>query len=239
MNVKYLDPYKDDPYGKLRGDKANAYFEIYFDEAKLHEVENGYILAAYVNQYQGITRNFKPENPLEQGLCAIPFYNDEYEIRQKINGNWEGVKHQPSLFEKAFCDYVKKNPDIFLPEGKGLIGKIAHVPNGMCANKDAEQLEELVKSSVQIESIPLVGLLKPYTPPQSFQRRSSGGGYSKGVSMDDKMSFVKKQLIAEVGDDSLNEDTTLGVLIDQMVKNYPMDTDFLVLYFDTLQAIIS
>jgi hypothetical protein len=48
MVVKYLDPYKDDVYGKLRGDKADAYLKVTFDEAKVYKTDDAYILAAYV-----------------------------------------------------------------------------------------------------------------------------------------------------------------------------------------------
>jgi hypothetical protein len=56
MVVKYLDPYKDDPYGKLRGDKADAYLKINFDEAKVYKAEDAYILAAYVISLQSLKR---------------------------------------------------------------------------------------------------------------------------------------------------------------------------------------
>lgn len=39
VELRYLDPYKDDPFGKIRGDKANTYFEVHFDEGKIYEEE--------------------------------------------------------------------------------------------------------------------------------------------------------------------------------------------------------
>lgn len=216
-----------------------AYFKVSFDEGKIYPVDNGYILAAYVNGYSGVIRSFKPEQPLEQGLCAIPFYSEEYEIRQKVNGEWTGVKHNPSIFEKFFCTYIEANESIFMPEGQGINGEITHIPDGMCGILDAEGLTNLIRSSLKITSIPLQGLLKPYTPPSgNGQRRSNSGGF-RGISPEDKLAFVKKQLLFEIGDNSIATDSSLGVLIANMQAKYPLDDNFLAIYFDTLQAIIS
>ncbi len=83
MTVKYLDPYKDDKYGKLKGDKSEAYFGVTFKEAVVHKTDDAYIIAGYATSYKGITRSFKPEQSLTPGLCAVPIYGKEYEIRKK------------------------------------------------------------------------------------------------------------------------------------------------------------
>ena len=107
MTVKYLDPYKDDPYGKLKGDKAEVYFKVSFDEAKVYSTDDSYVVAAFVTAYSGIVRSFKPADPILPGLCAIPIYGQEYEIREKdSSGNWNGVKYQPSVFEKSLYEYI-------------------------------------------------------------------------------------------------------------------------------------
>ena len=72
MTVKYNDPYGNSPYGKLKGDKAEAYFGVLFDEAKIYPTEDGYALAAWCTGFENIQRSFKPENAIDPGLCAIP-----------------------------------------------------------------------------------------------------------------------------------------------------------------------
>ncbi len=43
--IKYTDPFNNDPYAKLKGDKSDVYLKIEFSEAKLYEVDNGYVLS--------------------------------------------------------------------------------------------------------------------------------------------------------------------------------------------------
>ena len=128
MAFLYQDPWKDDPYGKCKGDKSTDYFEISFDEAKIHPIENGYILAAYVTSYSGVLRSFKPEQAIEPGLCAIPFYSGDFELRAKVNGEYVTTKYQPSKFEKAICQRIKENEANLVGDGKFVKGKIIHPP---------------------------------------------------------------------------------------------------------------
>ncbi|WP_319418867.1 hypothetical protein [Pleurocapsa sp. FMAR1] len=154
MTVKYLDPYKDDPYGKLRGDKAEAYFKISFDEAKVYSTDDAYIVAAFITNYSGVVRSFKASDALLPGLCAIPIYGREYEIRGKdANGNWQGVKYQPSVFEKALYDHIKVHEAFFIPPSGGIKGELTFVPNGICASMDEAALNALVATNVNTQVI--------------------------------------------------------------------------------------
>jgi hypothetical protein len=236
MVVKYLDPWKDDLYGKLRGDKADAYIKIIFDEAKVYQADDSYVLAAYVTNYQGVVRNFKPENPLTPGLCAIPIYGQEYEIRQKDkDGNWTGVKYQPSKFEKALYENIKTHESFWMPEGQGIKGEISFMPDGMCATMDAPTLDGLVAANSKTEPTPLSGKLPAYTlPVNNFQRK--GGGKAYGLSPDERIMFIKKQVCDDLAASGFTVENSLPLLISQMIAEHPMDTDLVQIYFDTLTA---
>jgi hypothetical protein len=236
MVVKYLDPYKDDPYGKIRGDKADAYIKIIFDEAKVYKADDSYVLAAYVTNYQGVVRSFKPENPLTPGLCAIPIYGQEYEIRQKDkDGNWTGVKYQPSKFEKALYENIKTHESIWMPDGQGIKGEISFMPDGMCATMDTPTLDGLVAGNSMKEYVPLSGKLPAYTLPVSnFQRKT--GGKSYGLSPEERIAFIKKQVCEDLAASGFTTENSLPLLISQMIAEHPMDTDLVQIYFDTLTA---
>ncbi len=236
MTVKYLDPYKDDLYGKLRGDKAETYFKIDFDEARVYQTDDAYILTAFVTAYSGIVRNYKPENPLTPGLCAIPIYGQEYEIRQKDkDGNWTGVKYQPSVYEKALYENIKTHETFWMPQGEGIAGSITFLPNGMCATMDAPTLAGLVAANSQTNSVPLTGKLPAYTPPSNNAQRK-GGGKSWGMSPDDRLTFIKKQLCEDIAASGFTAENSLPLLIKQLIAENPMDTDLVQIYFDTLTA---
>lgn len=236
MVVQYLDPYKDDPYGKLRGDKSDAYFKVVYDEGKIYKSDGAYILAAYVTEYQGVVRSFKPENALTPGLCAIPIYGQEYEIRQKDKtGDWTGVKHQPSIYEKALFENIKTHEPLWIPEGQGIKGELSFLPDGMCATWDAPTLNGTVANNSRTEYVPVSGKLPDYTVP-SFSGQRKGGGKSYGLSPDERILFIKKQICADIAASGFTTDNSLPLLIKQVLVEHPMDTDITQIYFDTLTA---
>jgi hypothetical protein len=236
MVVKYLDPYKDDVYGKLRGDKADAYLKINFDEAKVYKADDAYILAAFVTAYQGVVRSFKPENPLTPGLCAVPIYGTEYEIRQKDkDGNWIGVKYQPSKYEKALYENIKTHESLWMPFEEAIKGEISFMPDGMCATMDAVTIDGMVAANSKTEIVPLTGKLPAYTlPTSSFQRK--GGGKSYGLSPEERIMFIKKQVCEDLAASGFTVENSLPLLISQMIVEHPMDTELVQIYFDTLTA---
>ena len=238
MVVKYLDPYKDDPYGKLRGDKAQTYFKINFDEGKIYATDNAYILAAHVTGYTGIVRSFKPENPLLPGLCAIPIYGLEYEIRSKNkDGKWEGIKTQPSAFEEALYEFIKDNENIWQPQNSGIGGEISFVPDGMTGHLDASAIKDLVFQNCKIQTVPLSGKLPAYTPPSNNAQRRSNG-YVQKATMDEKMTFIKKEIVDSLTTPGFSSDNSLGALVKQYAVDHPMDEVYFQTYFDLLAAII-
>ncbi len=236
MTVKYLDPYKDDLYGKLRGDKADTYCKVSFDEAQVHKADGAYIVAGFVTAYEGVVRSFKPENPLTPGLCAVPIYGQEYEIRQKDkDGNWVGVKYQPSKFEKALYENIKTHEGLWIPEGAAIKGAITFLPDGMTSSMDAATLDGLVAANSKTEVCPLSGKLPAYTPPVNNAQRK-GTGKSYGISPEDRLLFIKKQLCVDLASEGFTTENSLPLLISQMIAEHPMDGDLLQIHFDTLTA---
>ncbi len=238
MTVKYLDPYKDDPYGKLKGDKADTWFRINFDEAKLYPVEGGYILAGYFTGYSGIIRNFKASEPLVPGLCVLPIYSQEYELWEKgDDGKSKPVKYQPSKFEKALCTHIESSKTDWLPEGKNIGGEISFSPDAQVSSVRAEELDQFVTNSCRIEPIGSSGKLPEYTPP-SVSAYKKGSGKSYGVSPEDKMAFLKKELCSSIAASWAKEDASLGLLVEQMITEHKEDESFLAIYFDLVKATV-
>ena len=238
MTVKYLDPYKDDPYGKLKGDKADTYFRIEFDEAKVYSTDDAYIIAAFVTNYSGVVRSFKASEALLPGLCAVPIYGQEYEIRQKdSNGNWQGTKYQPSVFEKALYDHIKVHESFLMPPSGGIKGHIGFVPNGICASMDEAALNALVATNIATTVIDLSGKLPEYTPPSGggFKKNSS---YSKGASIEEKLAFLKKQMAIDIEDTSFTEEDSLATLTKRIHTENEDCDGFSDIYFEMLMAII-
>ena len=238
MNVKYYDPYKEDPYGKLRGEKGSSYFEVEFDEAILHPTDDGYALAGNFPSYNGIIRNFKSEPPLEAGLCAIPLYSKDYSIRSKVAGKWIDLAQVPFTFEKFLCTYIKANEASLIGEGKALSGKFAHIPDGMCIGKEGEQMCDLVQGSLVVTQIDATGKLPAYTVPGGYNQRKGGGGFSRGASLEEKMTLVKKELVAFAQPKTVKEDDSLGTLVTQVWSENVETPEVLQYFFDTLQAVI-
>jgi hypothetical protein len=237
MTIKYLDPYKEDLYGKLRGDKAEAYFKASFDEAKIHQTDNAYILAGFVTAYSGVVRSYKAEQALTPGLCAIPIYGSEYEIRQKdVSGQWIAVKYQPSVYEKALYETIKTHEGIWIPDGKAISGEIAFVPNGMCGGMDEVALQGLVAQNNKISITDLTGKLPSYTPPSDNNQRKNGAGW-KGIGLEDKLAFIKKELVDSIAANGFTVENSLGCLTDQMLLEHT-DENFQQIYFDMLMAVV-
>jgi hypothetical protein len=238
MTVKYLDPYKDDPYGKLKGDKADTWFKVNFDEAKIYPIENGYMLAGYFTSYAGIIRNFKASEPLAPGLCALPIYSQEYELWEKgDDGKSKPVKYQPSKFELALCTYIGANSSSWMPEGKNIAGEISFSPDAQVSSFRAEDLTQFVTNSCKIEPIGSSGKLPEYTPPSTGAFKK-GSGKSYGMSPEDRLAFIKKELCDSTAANWATEQSTLGVLVKQMVAEHENDESFLAIYFDLLKATV-
>jgi hypothetical protein len=238
MTIAYLDPYKDDPYGKLKGNKADCWFKINFDEARLYPIDTGYILAGHLTGYAGVVRSFKASEPLTPGLCAVPIYSKEYEVREKDKGgNWQSVKYQPSLAEVAICHLIDTHKSTWLVEGMGIGGEISFSPNAQLQSFDEPMLKQFIQDSCKIQTVTLGGKLPEYTPPSSNNQKKGWSG-SKGVSLEEKLEFIKKEMISSIAATGFTVENSLAVLTDQIILEHRNDERFLEIYFDMLMAIV-
>ena len=197
----YQDPWKDDPYGKLKGDKSQAFSRLVFEEGKFYKTDNAYIIAGKITQYTNVVRSYKPELGIMPGLCAVPIYGEEYEIRRKDDsGKWVGDKTQPSAFEKALYSRIKGEEKVWLDENINWGGQLSFVPNMMLENNTQEQIDQLIDANCLLQGITPTGKLPAYSPPKTY-RGNSSSGKSYGMTPDQKLEWLKKQI---------KDDTTLG-----------------------------
>jgi hypothetical protein len=85
------------------------------------------------------------------------------------------------------------------------------------------------------ELVALTGKLPAYTvAASSFQRK--GGGKPYGLSPDDRILFIKKQLCADLASSGFTTENTLPLLISQMVAEHTMEESMIQIYFDTLTS---
>lgn len=238
MVIKFNDPFGSRKYAQLKGDKADSYFKISFSEGIFVKSEDGYHFFGQIGEYQGIVRSFKPENPITPGLCIVPFYSQEYEIRKKDkDGNWSSDKIQPSLFEKALCELISKDEDKYTSSTRYLKGQITHLPDTMLANLDDGGRSQTVLGNHAVEPIAPTGAIPEYTASTSGGQRRSFGGY-KGVSMDERLAFIKAELVQSIEKTPVTASDSLGKLVFTFNSEHPDDEHYTQLYFDLLIAIV-
>lgn len=237
MVVKFLDPFNDDKYGKLRGDKSDSYFKVTFSEAKVHKTDDAYIIAGQVTAYEGITRSFKPELPLEPGLCAVPIYGKEYEIRRKDGEKYVSDKFNPSIFELYVYKWIEAHQDIWIGDDRFISGSIIHPPNGMLASLDGSSITDMLATNMTFKDVTPTGILLPYEPPKTYGG-SRGGGKSYGLPPSEKFTFIKKQLATDIQSGLYSDDMSLLALIGQLLVENPLEQDVTQLYFDCLLACV-
>ncbi len=185
-----------------------------------------------------MTHSFKPELTLEPGLCAVPIYGKEYEIRKKDKDDkWISEKITPSLFETAFYALIQKDESTWLGSGSFLAIEFTHVPNGMCHGKDEIELINFVNANCKVDITTASGDLPEYTPP-SNGFKGKGSGKSWGLSPDQRMDFIKKQLQADIKADGYKEGRTLAELVDQMILEHADNENFITIYYDLLIACV-
>ena len=239
MTVKYCNPWKDDPYGKLKGDKSDTWFRFRFDEGIMHATDNGYVLAANITEWNGVVAAYKPEDGATLGLCAIPFYKEQYEIRVKdASGTYKSVNTQPSIFEKALCHEIETDKDKWIPDNGAIAGVISHSPNAQLMSMDEATIKSLMLSSCNLVTVPKTAKLPEYQADKSSYRKSDHKGYSK-VSPQDKLAFLKKELVDSISAQWANEECPLATLVEQAINEHKEDKDYLQIYFRLLNATIS
>ena len=191
MVQTYLDPYKEAKYGKLKGKKQDDYLKVEFKEGKFYPVDEGYILIADVTKYKGVVRAFKPEVPLEPGMCAIPIYKTTYEIWEKKDKDSKAapVKCEPSVFERNLANHLS----MIVDEKKSYKGAIAFLPDDQILDLSPEELVSNIERNCQLAETEVTGILPEYVAPSGNSYKKNG--YSK-VTPEDKTKWLKKELVS-------------------------------------------
>ena len=165
-------------------------------------------------------------------------YSQEYELWEKgDDGKSKPVKYQPSKFEKALATSIDANKSAWMPEGKNIGGEISLSPDAQVSSFRTEDLSSFVTNSCKIEPIGSSGKLPEYTPPSTGAYKK-GSGKAYGVSPEDKLAFIKKELCSSIAASWAKEDASLGLLVEQMITEHKDDETFLAVYFDLLKATV-
>jgi hypothetical protein len=134
--MKYYSAYKEEPYGKLKGDKKDFLFQANYQEAKVTSTDTGYVLYGKLEGLVGVMPAFGSALPQELGYCEIPIYSKEYSIRTSTgkkdnDGKWIYAEEpfQPSGFEVELSKHIQNNPQHWMAAEKSLKGTITFVPN--------------------------------------------------------------------------------------------------------------
>lgn len=236
MNVKYLNPYKDDPYGKIRGDKRETYFAVHFEEAKVYKTDDSYILVGKANHFQGIVRSYNASVPLEEELVALPIYGKDYEIRSKDSkGEWQSTTVKPSVFEKLCYNLIARNENVWTEEDKGFSFKFTHIPDGMVTSQSDAAKETTLTQNFTGTPVVLSGDLPEYTPPKNY-RANGKGGKSYGLSPEQRVESIKTQLKKDIDPLAVTDDMELAALMKQFITENAGTPGLVDVYFRTLAA---
>lgn len=234
----YSDPWKDDPYGKLQGEITDTWCKLEFDEIKAHKHEDTYVLAGNFIGHHGIMRKYNPTEPIPVGLATLVIHSEDYQVRKKDDsGEWKTVTDKASIHEKLLYQHITDNPAQWL-DSKNLKGSLTFFPDDTYKGQDNPQLQAASIDIVQIEPS---GKLPEWQAKKS--KASTGWVNNAGISLDDKINFLKKELTESILDDTfkslIDDSLPISYLINKIVEERREDEIFLASYFDLLKAIVS
>lgn len=237
--MKYANPWKEEVYGKIRGDKTKAGFKVFFSEAKLLKTDEGYILYGWFTGYEGVEPAYKPEEGMKAGLCTLPIYSQAYEVRQKgKDGKYEPVKFEPSKFEKWLCQEIEANPTVWTPDSKAIGGNITFIGDSQAAVLPQNVETQVFKQSCDLQVVEATDKVPEYVP-KAPQRKGGGSYGSRGASLEEKTTWLKKELAASMSLKDMPADIPVGQLVASFTEYYKDSEQFLVIYTDLLKAILS
>lgn len=247
MSIYYSDPYKDNKFGKLKGDKKQSYFKVGFTEVKLYKHENAYIIAGQFNNYMGVQHSYTGASTIEPGLCEMPIYGSEYDYRQKkpgtgikdVKAEYETIQLQPSIAELLLYKHIEDNPSVYL-EGNSFKGDITFYPDDNYTSMNEVDRLAHVLNFTNLENIPTSGQYPEWIPPKPYSKTNSYGGY-RGISLEEKLTFLKSELAETVNEHTIRSDKTLPIAayIHAILEENSDNERFLVTYFDLLKALIA
>jgi hypothetical protein len=108
----------------------------------------------------------------------------------------------------------------------------------MTQGMDETSLMALVSKNVNLAQIDLTGKLPNYTPPTLDSSRRGGYSGSRGVSPDEKMTVVKKELSEYAVGGGVTVGDSLGKLVEQVCNEHAGQDEFLAHYFDVLTSVV-
>lgn len=246
MTIQYSDPYKDNKFGKLKGDKRDTYFQIAFAEAKFYKHENSYVLAGWFTVFSGVDRAYG-NAPIEPTLCELPIYGSEYEIRQKKPGTggnggkaeYETITLQPSIAEKLLYQHIEDNPTAFLDGNQAIKGGITFYPDAHYILMDEDKrIHNLTEACLDLEQIESSGKYPDWIPPKSYSKSSWG---NNKISLEEKETFLKGVLAQACKSSEIQQNKNLPLhgYVEILLNDYDDDERFLVTFFDLAKALIS
>lgn len=246
MAILFNDPYGQRKHSLLKGQKSDTFFKVVIEEGKFYKHDNAYILFGQFTIFMGINRSFG-SGAIEPCLTELPIYGQEYEVRQKKPGTggngskpeYESVKHQPSIAEALIYKHIEDNPSAYLDKDKALTGEITFYPDeNYTAMGDDETKVNHVLNNFKFTQIEPSGKYPDWEAPKG---QRGGGGYSKGVSIEEKETYLKKFLAKGCKKAEIKEATNLEVegYVQVLLDDYKEDERFLSVYFDLAKALIS
>lgn len=237
----YSDPFKDDPFGKLKGEMEQVWCTLKFAEAQVYKQDDGYVLAGIWTNFVNVVRSFKPEQAIDYPVKAIwEIHDKDYQVRKKNDeGKYETLTWKASIHEKLLCKLITDNPNLWLSDTKHLKGEITHLNNASYSNQGSNP--QLPINSFQIEQIDPTGNLPDWTPPKPY---SKSWGNNNKVSLEDKEAWLKKELTSAIIDDHLRDKfskdfPSIHTLLFEIKQQHQNDEMFLGAYIDILKGILA
>ena len=248
MPLLYLDPWKNRKFARLKGDKACEYARIAFSEAKFYKHENSYVLAGQFDSFLGVAHAFNPTQALNPSLCEIPIYSEAYESREKkagtgtngVKAEYETITIQPSIAEKLLYQHIEDNPTKYLQDGKALKGAITLHPDSDYEGKIGLAKLNFLLSQFSTEVIDSSGKYPDWEVPKSYSK-GSYNNFSKGISLEDKQAFLRKELASTIAEDGYGADSSLPIAayVHKIIQDNQDNERFLALYFDLIGNLVN
>lgn len=226
--LKHYDPYKDITYGRLKGDKKDAYLKIEFSEGKLYQTSEGYVLMANLTKISGAIRAFKPELPVEPDICAIPIYNKNHDEWSKDSlGKATSTSIAPSIFETNLCNHF----DLTYSTDQAYAGTISFLQDDQTEGLSDKELIATINKNCHLAEVDETGKLPKYEA-----NANSNGRKSYGMSPGDKLIWLKKEMCESIKDSGCSEEMSLLDLSKQLVEESEDETS-LAIYIDLLKGL--
>ena len=121
---------------------------------------------------------------------------------------YETITLQPSVAEKLLYQHIEDNPSKYMLGNKAFNGSITLQPDLEYRDSDPELCLQRVINGLNIETIEVSGNYPLWEAPKSYSKNSYGN-YSKGISLEDKVTWLKSELQYTVMDITLKSDNTL------------------------------